>query len=127
MNNINLTHLLFADDILLFVEDNDDYIRNLQFVIHLFENAVGLNINLSKSIISLINVSKERTDLIAKSWGISTQFHSISYLGMPLGGRLRTISFWDNITEKIHKKLSNWKYAYISKGARPYPHQFFFI
>lgn len=46
MNNYNLTHLLFVDDILIFVEDKDEYLRNMQYVIHLFEEATCLNINL---------------------------------------------------------------------------------
>lgn len=109
IKDINLTHLLFVYNILLFVEDNDDCIRNLQFSIHLFEVAFGLNINLTKSSISPINVSKERTERVANKWGINTQFLPISYLGMPLGGKPRTCTFWDNITDKIHKKLNNWK------------------
>ncbi|KAA0048634.1 LINE-1 retrotransposable element ORF2 protein [Cucumis melo var. makuwa] len=60
--DINLTHLLFIDDILLFVQDDDESIGNLQFAIHLFESASGLNINLTKTSISSIKVNKERTD-----------------------------------------------------------------
>lgn len=56
IKDINRTHLLFAHDILLFVEDSDEYIRNLQFAIHLFEKATGLNIILNKSTIFPVNV-----------------------------------------------------------------------
>ncbi|KAA0051609.1 LINE-1 retrotransposable element ORF2 protein [Cucumis melo var. makuwa] len=117
INDINLIHLLFANDILLFVEDDDNSIRNLQNAIHLFEVASGLNIHLSKSSISPVNIEKEIIERVANSWGIDTLFFSISYLGMPLGGEPRACSFWDNITEMIHKKLNNWKYAHI-----PYRH-----
>ena len=37
---------------------------------------------------------------------------------MPLGGNPRSKPFWDNITEKIQKKLNNWKYSFIAKGGR---------
>lgn len=67
INGFNLTHLLFTSDILLFVEDNDEYIINLQFSIHLFEFVSGLNINRVKPTISPINISKERVDLVADS------------------------------------------------------------
>ena len=55
-NNCSLNHILFADDILLFVEDDDDALKNLNNAIYLFEKAFGLSINHSKSTISLINV-----------------------------------------------------------------------
>ncbi|TYK21642.1 LINE-1 retrotransposable element ORF2 protein [Cucumis melo var. makuwa] len=63
--NINLTHLLFADDILLFVEDDEHSIQNLKNIINLFQLASGLSINLNKSTISPINVGAARTEQIA--------------------------------------------------------------
>ncbi|XP_050939384.1 uncharacterized protein LOC127148989 [Cucumis melo] len=83
--NINLTHLLFADDILLFVEDDEHSIQNLKNIINLFQLASGLSINLNKSTISPINVDAARTEQIASQWGISTKFLPINYLGVPLG------------------------------------------
>ncbi|KAA0056910.1 LINE-1 retrotransposable element ORF2 protein [Cucumis melo var. makuwa] len=47
-NECSLSHILFADDILLFVEDKDCYIKNLQMTLSLFEKASGLKINLAK-------------------------------------------------------------------------------
>ena len=69
-NESNLTHLLFDDDILLFVEDNDEYITNFRNIIFLFEAASGLNFNLSKSTISPINVDNCRTDVVCNLWGL---------------------------------------------------------
>ena len=39
-------------------------------------------------------------------------------MGVHLGGKPTSKIFWDNITEKINKNLSNWKYSYISKGGK---------
>ena len=72
----------FSDDILLFVEDNDEYISNLRNVIFLLE-AAGLNINLSKSPISPINVNNSRIEAVANLWGSQKQFLPINYLGKP--------------------------------------------
>lgn len=117
IDDMNLTHLLFAADILLFVEDDDTSIKNLQIAIHMFEQAAGLNINLNKSSISPINVTKERIYYIAQRWGMSTIFLPTQYLGMSLRGKPRTLSFWNNRIVKVYKKLS-WKYAHISKEGR---------
>ncbi|KAL0559838.1 hypothetical protein IC582_000218 [Cucumis melo] len=116
--SLNLTHILFADDILIFVEDRDDYVSNLKMILHLFESASGLNINLSKSTIFPINVPTDRAKSIADSWGISKGHLPTSYLGMPLGGRPSSSNFWNNVLQKIQKKLSSWKYSQLSKGGR---------
>ena len=40
------------------------------------------------------------------------------YLGVPLGGNPRSVSFWDPVVEKIPKRLGNWKGAYFSLGSQ---------
>lgn len=42
----------------------------------------------------------------------------MKYLGMPLGGNPRALSFWDPVVERINKKLASWKKTYISLGGR---------
>ncbi|TYK19385.1 subtilisin-like protease SBT5.3 [Cucumis melo var. makuwa] len=105
---LNLTHILFADDILIFVEDNEEYISNLKMALLLLESSSGLNINLNKSTIFPINVPVNRANIIAESWGLRKDILPTSYLGMPLGGNLSFLNFWDNILQKIQKKLSSW-------------------
>lgn len=50
-SNCNLFHILFTDDILLFIEENDVFFKNLHMAITLFKKALELNIKLVKSII----------------------------------------------------------------------------
>lgn len=50
--SFNLSHILFADDIVLFSEDNDEDISNLRYIIQTFEFASGLNFNLNKNLLS---------------------------------------------------------------------------
>ena len=116
--NICLTHLLFADDIFLFVEDNENYLANLKMTLTLFEKASGLNINLSKSPISPINISNGRARIVADKWDIPTIHLSILYLGVPLGGNPKLSSFWDKVDVKINKKLTNWNYSQLSKAGK---------
>lgn len=101
---LNLTHILFADDILIFVEDNEEYISNLKMVLLLFEFASRLNINMNKSTIFPINVPANRANIIAESWGLRKDLLPTNYLGMPLGGNPSSINFWDNVLQKIQKK-----------------------
>ncbi|KAA0034017.1 LINE-1 retrotransposable element ORF2 protein [Cucumis melo var. makuwa] len=117
-NDCNISHILFADDILLFVEDNDLYLNNLRMAISLFEKASGLKINLTKSVMVPVNVSWPRALECASSWDISCHTLPLTYLGVPLGGNPKSKLFLRNIEDRIQKKLSNWKYAHISKGGR---------
>ena len=103
----NLTHILFAYDILLFLEDDDKTIDNMRFSFRLFELASGLNINLNKSTISPINTDAQRTNCVAKKWGISINFLPIQYLGVPLGGKPSSRNFGYETTEKLQKKINN--------------------
>ena len=112
----NLTHLLFADDILLFMEDDDEIIDNMRFALRLFELASGLNINLNKSTISPTNIDLQRTNCVTSKWGFSINFLPIQYLGVPLGGKPISRHFWSEITGKFQRKINNWKYASLSRG-----------
>ena len=40
------------------------------------------------------------------------------YLGMPLGGKRKSIGIWNGVIEKCEKKLTNWKSQYLSRGGR---------
>ena len=84
-NNYNISHLLFADDILIFVEDNDTYINNFQVALSLFELASGLKFNMSKSIISPVNVFANKDESLVNLCGLTTQFLPVNYLGVTLG------------------------------------------
>ncbi|KAA0045138.1 LINE-1 retrotransposable element ORF2 protein [Cucumis melo var. makuwa] len=117
-SNCNISHILFADDILLFIEDNDYFLNNLRMALSLFERASGLKINLLKSALVPVNVSVNRAKECASFWGISCHSLPLSYLGVPLGGNPKSNLFWRNVEDKIQKKLNNWKYAQISKSGR---------
>ena len=43
---------------------------------------------------------------------------SIHLLGIPLGAPHRSVTVWDEVEERLWKKLARWKSQYISKGGR---------
>ena len=72
---------LYVDDILIFVEGNDTYMKNLHNALSLFEIASGLKINLTKSTISPINVPTDRAFGVANLWGFTNHFLLVHYFG----------------------------------------------
>lgn len=117
-NGTHISHLLFADDILLLSSPDERKFRNLHLILKSFEQASGLNINLNKSSISGINVSHDELHYLAGIWSCPIQALPSSYLGMPLGGNPRSESFWAAIIERVDRKLEGWNYSHISKGGR---------
>lgn len=55
-NRLHISHLLFANDILLFSTANATHLKNLHFVINTFELALGLKVNMQKFVIANVNV-----------------------------------------------------------------------
>ncbi|XP_042969900.1 uncharacterized protein LOC122302626 [Carya illinoinensis] len=42
----------------------------------------------------------------------------MKYLGLPLGAHYKSISIWNDVLEKMERKLASWKQMYLSKGGR---------
>jgi hypothetical protein len=115
--NMVVSHLLFADDTLIFSDDNPEHIFNLRLLFTWFEAISGLKINLSKSeMVPVGNVSD--LDSLAAMLGCKTVQLPMTYLGLPLGAKFKSKSIWDPILEKMERKLAGWQRMYLSKGGR---------
>lgn len=40
----------------------------------------------------------------------------MSYLGLSLGARFKSIHIWNSIVERVERRLAGWKHMYLSKG-----------
>ncbi|KAA0036166.1 LINE-1 retrotransposable element ORF2 protein [Cucumis melo var. makuwa] len=116
--NCELYHLLYVDDILIFIEDDNRAIKSLQKDIFLFEAASGLTINRSRSSITPINIPINRSNEVANLCNIPTKPFPVDYLRVPLLGKPNSKGLWTNIVDKIQKKLNDWKYSQLSKGGK---------
>ena len=95
-----ISHLLFADDTLVFCKASQDHLTYLSWLFLWFEVVSGLRINLEKS--ELIPVGRvENIDDLA--WGFGCKVGSLpsTYLGMPLGASFKSITVWDEVEETI--------------------------
>jgi hypothetical protein len=61
-----LTHLQYADDIVICLEIDEDSIGNTKFMLYCFENMSGLKINYHKSEVMVLGVSIEESAIIAR-------------------------------------------------------------
>ena len=112
-----ITHLLFADDTLVFCKDTKEHMTHLCWILAWFEALSGLNINLEKS--SLLPVGRvDDVEGLAFELGCNIGSLPIEYLRLPLGAKHKEARVWDRVEERFRRRLALWKRQYISKGER---------
>ncbi|RVW40176.1 LINE-1 retrotransposable element ORF2 protein [Vitis vinifera] len=100
-----ISHLLFADDTLVFCKPSQDQLTYLSWLLMWFEAASGLRINLEKS--ELIPIGRvENMDDLAWEFGCSLGSLPTTYLGMPLGAPFKSVTVWDGVEERFRRSKS---------------------
>lgn len=105
-----LSHLVFADDLLLFSGADTRNARCIANILQNFAVRSGLKCNLDKSaILGSTAVEDEAKVGIAAELGIQFVTNFESYLGFPiLHGRAK-VSHFEFLVEKLHNKFGGWK------------------
>ena len=113
----NISHLLFADNTMVFCEVSEDQMLYLSWVLFWFEASSSLKINLEKS--ELISVGRlNNVEVLVAELGCQIGSLPSTYLGLPLGAGHKAVIVWDSVEEQIQKSLALWKRSFISKGGR---------
>lgn len=105
-DRIMVSHLQFVDETILILQEDRANIRKVDRCIKVFETISDLKVNMGKSCLVGINLSDEAVLSLAAEMGCEVGSWPLKYLGMPLGGNSRVISFWNPVVEKISRKLS---------------------
>ena len=112
-----VSHLLFADDTLIFCKVDLDQILILCMILIWFEAVPGLKINLGKSELVPVGVVNN-IDIFLVVLGCKLGSPPMKYLGLPLGAKFKDKTIWNPIMEKMERRLAGWKRLYLSKGGR---------
>jgi hypothetical protein len=115
--SVCVSHLLYADDTILFCDAHPEQLLYVRMVLTCFEAVTSLKVNMTKSEmvpIGEVHGLSALADLLYCHVG-SLPLH---YLGMPLGPSYKAVEIWNPIIEKIERHLAGWQKMYLSKGGR---------
>ena len=105
---VNISHLLFVDDTVVFCGVNSDHIQSIHALFVCFEAVLGLKVKMAKFVLVLVGTVGSVGDW-AGILGCGTDSLPLKYLGLPLGACYEAKSIWDDIVEKIECKLASLK------------------
>ena len=101
-----ISHLLYADDTLLFCGANKDQLKFLSWILMWFEALSGLRIKLNKSEILPVG-SVDNVLELAAELGCGIGSLPSSYLGLPLGAKHKAVGVWGIVEDRFRKRLAS--------------------
>ena len=113
-----LSILQYADDTVLFLEDDLEQAKNMKVVLCAFEKLSGLKINLHKSELFCLGDAKAKTETYIQIFGCKEGSFPFKYLGIPMSHHKLANKDWGQIEERFQKRLSSWKGKLLSTGGR---------
>jgi hypothetical protein len=113
-----LSILQYADDTILFLEDDLEKAKNLKLVLSAFEKLSGLKINFHKSELFCFGETKDLLPDYVELFGCKEGVMPFRYLGIPMCTRKLSNKDWSVVEERFQKKLSSWKGKLLSSGGR---------
>jgi hypothetical protein len=114
-----ISHLLFADDSMLFCKANSVEWRRIMRILEVYENGSGQKLNLQKtSILFSRNTCEAKRQGILSLSGFFEVQRIDKYLGLPsFIGRSKIHSF-NSIKDQVQQRLNNWKIKSLSQAGK---------
>ncbi|XP_062013933.1 uncharacterized protein LOC133730332 [Rosa rugosa] len=112
------SHVLFADDIMVFMRGTKRSLRNLMLFMEEYGLNSGQRINRAKSLVFLGKYASRRRFIIRKFLGVKQGSLPFTYLGVPIfQGRPKKLYF-QAIADRVRCKLASWKGSLLSQAGR---------
>lgn len=115
--NIDLTHLCFAADLIVFADGIRKSIEGILRVFDDFDRMSGLKISMEKSILFMAGNMQKREEILS-DFQFTTGSLLVRYLGLPLLTKRMTVLDYLPLTEKIRKRVSSWTGRFLSYAGR---------
>jgi hypothetical protein len=110
--------LQYADDTIIFMENDLDKALNMKLVLCIFEQLSGLKINFHKSEIFCFGKAKDIEQEYRVLFGCDIGSLPFRYLGIPIHFRKLKNGEWKPVEDRFESKLSSWIGKLLSYGDR---------
>lgn len=116
--DIKLTHLSFADDLLIFLDGRRSSVDGILDTFKSFAEASGLHISMEKSTLYLAGFNDIEKREILSHYTFSNGDLPVRYLGLPLLTKQMTVQEYSPLIEKIRSRISSWTARFLSFAER---------
>ncbi|KAK1669324.1 hypothetical protein QYE76_057483 [Lolium multiflorum] len=113
-----VSHLQYADDTLILIQNSDEDIANLKFLLMCFEDMSGLKINYHKSEVIVMGQSARDQNHSANKLNCKLGAFPFIYLGLPISDRKLSLEQWLFLVRKLAVKVEPWLGKLMSSGGR---------
>ena len=110
--------LQYADDTIIFMDDDLQKALNMKLILSIFEQLSGLKINFHKSEVFCFGKAKENTQQYCNLFGCELGSFPLRYLGIPIHFRKLRNGEWKPIEDRFERKLASWLGKLLSYGDR---------
>ncbi|MCH79377.1 putative non-LTR retroelement reverse transcriptase [Trifolium medium] len=114
-----VSHLMFADDLLLFGEATERQMKCVMNILNKFCSMSGQEVSQEKtSILFSKNVNRVMRERLTNLSGFRETANLGKYLGVPLSGRAPKRADFQYIIDQVSSKLTMWKAKHLSFAGR---------
>jgi hypothetical protein len=110
--------LQYADDTLLFLDNNLEKANNLKWLLVCFEQMSGMKINYDKSDLLTIGLEEDEANCFAQIFCCKKSEFPIKYLGVPLHFTKLRKEDLQPVIDKIIKRIAGWRGRLLSYAGR---------
>ncbi|CAA7031764.1 unnamed protein product [Microthlaspi erraticum] len=113
-----ITHLSFADDLLVFFDGKEESLEGIVDILRDFQKISGLTLSLRKTSLFLDGADFQFTQDLANKFGIRQGSLPVRYLGLPLLPKKLSLQDCQPLLDRVKSRIGSWMVRPLSFAGR---------